>query len=305
MKQKAIKTIAGLINQGGLLVGGATSLAATLDLHHNDKNQINEDLTNLIMSVGGHEQAKADLYDRRTGLKLAATNGRAQLRKGRDMLKPFLGYTYSNLWTQLGYNDSMGITDQPEDQQAKLQALRTYYTAHPTFEVPLLNLTAAYTDTVIAALTTAQNAVAAAENAVEATMRVRDEKAAKMRERMSSLVDELNQLLDPLDPRWLEFGLNMPGADETPDQVTGVKVTLIGPTAAAVKWEASARAQYYRVYKKVHGAEGDYVLVGSPGDLDFTIENLPPNATIDIIVRAVNSGGESPVSEVISITTHA
>jgi hypothetical protein len=39
-------------------------------------------------------------------------------------------------------------------------------------------------------------------------------------------------------------------------------------------------------------------------DLDFTIENLPTGAAIDIVVTAVNYGGESPVSEVITITTH-
>jgi len=306
MKQLKITTIAGLINQGGVLVGAATDLGAILDLHHNDKDKINEDLTNLIMAVGGHEQAKADLYDRRTALKTTASTTRTHLRKGRDVLKPFFGYTYSNLWTQLGYsNDSLEITDKPEDQQAMLQALRTYYTSHPTFEVPLLNLTAAHTDAVILALRAAQNAVAAQETAVETAMNIRDEKAAAMRTRVSMVVDELSQVLGPLDPRWLTFGLNMPGADETPDQVTGVKVTLIGPTAAAMKWNASARAQYYRVWMKVHGADGDYLAVGSPADLDFTIENLPANSTIDIVVTALNDGGESPVSEVVTITTHA
>src|SRR4051794_11066745 len=98
MKQKTVTTIAGLINQGGVLVGAATDLGATLGLHHNDKDKINADLTDLIMAVGGHEQAKADLYDRRTALKTQAINARTHLRKGRDVFKPFFGYTCSNLW---------------------------------------------------------------------------------------------------------------------------------------------------------------------------------------------------------------
>ena len=305
MKQKQITTIAGLVAQGGVLVGAATDLGAILGLHHNTNDKILADLTDLIMAVGGYEQAKTDLYDRRTALKASALTARTHLRKGRDVLKPIFGYTYSDLWTQLGYNDTLKITDDPDDQRSKLQSLKTYYAAHPTFEIPALELTATATLALLESLTAAQNAVFAGEGAVEAAMNVRDEKAENMRSRISGLIGELSDLMDPLDPRWLNFGLNMPGADETPDQVTGVKVTLIGPTAAAVKWEASARAQYYRVYTKVHGVEGDPVPVGSPGDLDFTIENLPPNATIDVIVRAVNSGGESPVSEVISVTTHA
>ncbi|MDB6028565.1 MAG: hypothetical protein JWM68_4788, partial [Verrucomicrobiales bacterium] len=298
MKQLKITSIAGLINQGGVLVGAATSIGAILGLHHNDKDKLNADLTDLIMAVGGHEQAKAELYDRRTGLKVTATNTCNHLRKGRDILKPVFGYSYSNVWTLLGYNDSLGVTDRPEDQQVLLQALRTYYMNHPTFEVPLLNLTAAYTETVIQTLTTAQTAVAAQEGAVEATRNVRDEKANQLRTRFSMLNDELSQLMGPLDPRWLTFGLNMPGADETPDKVEGVQVTIIGPTAAAVKWGASARAQYYRIYKRVIGVDADYVAVGSPADLDFTIENLPAGSMVDVIVTAVNNGGEGARSEV-------
>jgi hypothetical protein len=39
---------------------------------------------------------------------------------------------------------------------------------------------------------------------------------------------------------------------------------------------------------KLHDVESDHVAVGSPADLDFTIENLPANSTVDIIVTAVN-----------------
>ena len=59
-----------------------------------------------------------------------------------------------------------------------------------------------------------------------------------------------------------------------------------------------------RVWKKVRGVDAAAVAVGSPADLDFTIENLPTGAVIEITITAVNNGGESPVSEVITITTH-
>lgn len=75
-----------------------------------------------------------------------------------------------------------------------------------------------------------------------------------------------------------------------------MKVTLIGPTAVAVKWDPSTRAGYYWVWIRVHGPNTDYTVVGTPADLDFTIENLPSNSTIEVMVTAVNNGGESPVS---------
>ena len=60
----------------------------------------------------------------------------------------------------------------------------------------------------------------------------------------------------------------------------------------------------YRVWIKIHDAEVDYTAIGSPSDLDFTLENLPANSTVDIVVSAVNNGGESAVSDVITVTTH-
>ena len=154
------------------------------------------------------------------------------------------------------------------------------------------------------ALNDANNAVTIQEGEIANLMTIRDTKFDALRQRISGVYQELLMQLDPLDARWLKFGFNKPGADETPDLVTGVMALLIGPTAAAVKWEASVRASYYRVYIRVLGVDGDYRAVGSPADLDFTIENLPANATVDIIVTAVNNGGEGARPEPIRIVTH-
>ena len=58
------------------------------------------------------------------------------------------------------------------------------------------------------------------------------------------------------------------------------------------------------MFKKVQGVDTEFILVGSPGDLDFTLENLPANSTIEIYVTAVNNGGEGVASEKITIVTH-
>ena len=110
--------------------------------------------------------------------------------------------------------------------------------------------------------------------------------------------------MGPLDPRWKAFGLNMPGASAIADIVEGLKAVLIGATTVALKWNASARADYYRVFKKVLGVDAEPVAAGSPADLDLTLENLPNNATVEIYVVAVNNGGESQPSEKVTIVTH-
>ncbi|MDB6025731.1 MAG: hypothetical protein JWM68_1954, partial [Verrucomicrobiales bacterium] len=126
----------------------------------------------------------------------------------------------------------------------------------------------------------------------------------KLRKRIRDVINELNMRLDPLDERWLAFGLNKPGALDMPDVPENITAILIGPNAAAMKWDAAARATYYRVWKRVIGVDAEPVAVGSPADIDFTLENLPAASTIEIYVSAVNNGGESQLSEKITITTH-
>jgi fibronectin type 3 domain-containing protein len=82
-----------------------------------------------------------------------------------------------------------------------------------------------------------------------------------------------------------------------------VIAVLIGPNAVAVKWTGAARAEYYRVWKKVVGVDEEFIALNSPHDLDYTIEGLPANATVQIVVTAVNNGGESAKSEVVTVTT--
>ncbi|MBA4146865.1 MAG: fibronectin type III domain-containing protein [Verrucomicrobia bacterium] len=124
-----------------------------------------------------------------------------------------------------------------------------------------------------------------------------------MRLRIRATISALAQELDSLDMRWDAFGLNQPGLKARPDRPEGVTAILIGPNAISVKWKRSARAEYYRVRRRVNGVDEIMVAVGRPGDLDFTLENLPSNSVIEITVSAVNNGGESVQSEVVILAT--
>jgi hypothetical protein len=63
------------------------------------------------------------------------------------------------------------------------------------------------------------------------------------------------------------------------------------------------RAEHYRVWKRVIGVEAEFVNVDSPTDANFTLENLPAHASVEIAVSAVNNGGESDLSASITIVT--
>lgn len=93
------------------------------------------------------------------------------------------------------------------------------------------------------------------------------------------------------------------GAKAIPAVPQNVIATLIGATSVSLKWDASARAAYYRVWKKVVGVDEEYLPVGSPGDRDFTLEGLPANAQVELLVSAVNNGGESQKSTLAVVQT--
>jgi hypothetical protein len=244
------------------------------------------------------------MRDQRTALTTAVETGRTFALLARDILKPLLGTQYSEAWDAAGFRNSLYVPESLESVLRLLESLQAFFTTNPTMEWAGRNITAAQAGILIDAINTAKNAVLNQRANVDILMSDRDVKFEAMRKGLRDLINELVTLLDPMDARWLSFGFNKPGADETPDVPTGLVAVLIGPNAAATKWGASARAAYYRVWMKVHGAATDYVAVGSPADLDFTLENLPAASVIDIALSAVNDGGESALSEPITVTTH-
>ncbi len=304
MKQKQINTVTGAINAAQMINLGITELGASVFLPRSPQADIVEELTNIIVACGNLEQAKQVKATRRNALVDAINESQKFVRLVRDFLKSIFGNEYSDLWTVVGFSNGLGVPDVPEDLKRILLAMVSHLTANPSLEVGTV-VTAARAQAMHDALQAAQHALMSQEANVEALMNTRDQKYEIVRKRISDVYQELRLELDPLDPRWLKFGFNMPGADETPEMPTGLLATLIGPTAVALKWEAAERAAYYRVYKKVTGVDENYVAVGSPADLDFTIENLPAGATVEIQITAVNTGGESSRTEAVTVIMHA
>jgi hypothetical protein len=183
--------------------------------------------------------------------------------------------------------------------------LAAYFTSHPEQEKEDLNVTAADYTLLSTDLAAAQAAFLAQKATLAAAIKSRDEKANEIRDILSALIKALGIPLDPMDDRYLAFGFNRPGQLSTPPMPLNVVATLVGQNAIAVKWAKTARAQYYRIWKKVVGVDEELIAVGTPGDLDFTIEGLPANKTVEIAVSAVNNGGESVKTEIISVLTNA
>jgi hypothetical protein len=297
MKKDSMSRLPDLVNLAGKATGGAEQLGDILGLKQNDKVAMKTDLVDFLLGRDGYEESKVELTTRRVALRQQAKVARDFALLARDLLKPTLGGQYSEVWDATGLVGSLRIPTSPDELHPLLQSLRSYLTARPALEVPQVNVTATNAGKIFTDLSAAQVAIGMQQSAVETARNARDEKATKLRRRIRGLENELEQLIAPLDPRWLAFGFSMPGADETPDAPENLRVTLIGNTAAALKWDAAPRAEYYRVWKRVVGVDEELVPVGSPADVDFTLEELPSNAEIEIAVSAVNNGGESALGE--------
>jgi hypothetical protein len=302
MKQKQIITIAGLINQGGVLVGAAAEIGTAIGLHHNKEEKIEADLTALVNATNFFASAR-DEWSRRKGvLKTLEREVCLHLRKARDSFIPMFGYVYSDAWTVLGYRNSLEAPDKVAVQTAMMEALRAFYTNHPELQLPTASLSAEGTGDLLEVLMEAQSAVASQQSVMRVARNERDLRAKQMRTRVVALVQELKQLIGPMDPRWLNFGLNRPGALEVPEPPTNLQVEMAGNSSAALRWNRGARSSHYRVYVKVHGVDAQYLHVASPADQDCMLENLRAGASHEVVIRAVNATGESRASEVLTFT---
>jgi hypothetical protein len=292
-----------LLSLGGVVKIGATRHGASIPLLHNPPDQIGADLEALDQARDNYEDAKTLLSDKRRVVNSILKSARSQLMLGRDILKPTLGTRASEKWDRLNMGGSLSIPRSVVKVEATLQSFKDYFAAKPDLEDEDHDVTSARYGALKDQLLEARGNVNLQAKDTTDLLKIRDEKAEQLRNRIHSVISELNDRLPPLDSRWTAFGLNKPGAAEKPEVPQGVTVTLLGPTAAAVKWTAATRAAHYRVWKRVIGTDEQFVAAGSPADVDFTLESLPSGATIEIAVSAVNDGGESALSEKVTIVT--
>jgi len=294
------------VAQANQMITGLNQHEVTADVKQNTKLVLIAALANAVNAKTAYDTAVTTRAALSTALSVANENVKTFISAARSILLFFLGSIWSEAWMSTGFPDqSTQVPRTGPIREVLIESLKTYFTANPTHEAPTINVTAAIAEALKTALLDAREAYTAAVVDCRAKMLARDAAFAVLRTRMRGLITELETVLDPNDSRWLAFGLNIPGAPATPDVPTHLMVTLLGPGLGALKWDAGARADHYRVWQKVHGIDTDYVAIGSPTDLDFDAQALPAASTIDFAVSAVNDGGESALSAPVTVTTHA
>ncbi len=183
--------------------------------------------------------------------------------------------------------------------------MQAYFTANPTHQNPDLEVTAAEAGTLLAAMNTARAAIDTQRNLTDAKHDDRNEKKDAMTTRLSGLRKELSLRLDPLDPRWREFGFNLPSAASVPSAPKNVLALAGVPGQLQVRCDSSPTTTTYRFYYQRPIIDPEPIHAGSATDALFIIAGLAAGQSYLVYASAGNAGGESELSEPTTATVSA
>src|SRR5436853_2454384 len=187
-------------------------------------------------------------------------SSRAFMVTARDVIKPNLGQSWSQPWTEVGFlNNSLAIPGTLAERITLLMSLKLYFTAHSAHENEPAGATADAALVKHTLLHDANATVNACSVDIGTKKTARDEATQALRDAMIDLMADVRQLLAGDDPRWSAFGLNMPDAVGLPEAPENLVVTGGAPGHLFGTWDSAALADRYRQYRKITGVDSDYV----------------------------------------------
>ena len=291
-----------LFTLGEDMADGCHAHEAAIGLKQNKEADVRADLSAAIAGQNDYKITIAAKGDLSTAVTVADSNAKSFISTTRRVLVTYLGDSWSQAWEATGFPDqSTAVPGTQGKRQALLQSLKIYFTTNPTQENAPLNVTAAQADALFTALSDARSAAANGNNIAGQKKSVRDDAIAKLRRRLSGLIAELGQLLADTDPRWLAFGLNLPGASNLPDPVDGLMLTAGGAGVVLCHWSNPPRATRYRVFKQIVGVDANFIAAATVSDSDYTFTGLPTGKTVNIRIVSANDAGEAQPSNTVQI----
>ena len=302
MKNRVTKSVPELTDKLERAIPGVVKYTAAFGLAEGLAESMTQAITDMTAADTAYEAAKADQASAQSAFDVAQVASRVHATTVRDLFKRRFGTKYSQAWNQLGFNGGVNVPKTIPGLLDVLTSTGGYLTNHADQGNADLNVTAAGTNALRADLLARRTAVDVKKSARGTAYKARSQKAEKARRLLRGLIEDLKQAIDPLDERWVEFGLNRPGAKQIPDVPENVTAVLQGNNVT-LHWGATPRAEYFRVWKKVNGVDEELLVVGTRAELDFALAGLPSNSTILFGISAVNNGGESAVSELVTVVT--
>ncbi len=296
---------AGLILVTQRCFNGAATHGVTIPLLINTSTAINDDRAALLVAQGVYQAGCGGSPALRTALDAADTEGYTFCGQARNVLEFYLGTSHSAAWRPTGFITSLALPRDEAGLVTLLTALEFYFTANPAQENAELQITAAHAKTLLGNLTVARKNVDAHVASCTLDRQTRDSKVKEMEKRIRGLIKELAQRLTPLDARWRDFGLNMPGAASVPAAPENVVAAPTLPGQLQVTCDASPAATSYRFYYQRPILDPEPIHAGNAADPLFILGGLTPGQAYLVYTSATNAGGESALSRPANATVSA
>lgn len=281
---------------------GLTELGATLAVAHCTVPEITGLITTAEQKSAQYDAVRHGKRQAFVTLRSVRVDARTYIEKARNHLTAYFGTSWNESWAQIGFADQeLKLPATDARRQRILAAMRTYFSAHLTHENTTLSITALEAEVRLGALNAAM-ATARDCRVQQRTKRdERDTAEEALHDKLQVLRAELDAVLTPTDPRWLNFIDRIPGDPRTPEPVDEVTAQAQPGGIITLDWEDSTRAARYKVLKQVVGVDAELVLALTVDDSDAELTGLPAGATVKLQIVATNAVGDAPPSAVIQL----
>jgi hypothetical protein len=294
MENRLPQKRATLFSQAESMAAGCAEHETSVQLAQNKETNILSDLDAAAASENIFQAARSAKLDAVKDQRTADKSARAFIVTARDVLKPHLGTSWSQLWAEAGFvNNSLAVPKAQANCIALLIKLKSYFAAHPAHEVAQMGATAAAAENHHATLSAARASVNACRAEVGEKKAARSAATKRLRKRMRGLIAELKQLLPGDDARWAAFGLNRPAARPVPAPPRQLRVAGAGRSHLLASWQAPAHAQRFRIFKQIVGVDADFVLAATVTDTSVNLNTFASGTVVRVRLTAVNDAGES------------
>jgi hypothetical protein len=284
---------------------GAENHGDAIPIVVNNAELIGADRQALLIAQEEYQAARSALVTASQARKDAHSNAWDFCSTVRDVLIFFFGRHFNNSWLDAGWEDSLRIPDKYSQLYMLVNGLVSFFTLNPTKENAALGVTAAHAQTLATAMQSTNQGYLDAQAFSFIKRDIRDAKAAAMRKRLSSLCKELSMHLDDLDPRWLWFGFNMPGAPTTPAVPENLVAAPLSGARLQLSCDPSVGATSYRFYAQRPILDPVPLPVGTSYEPLLITDPLTVGQEYLVYVTASNEGAESPLSTPVTVTAVA
>lgn len=285
------------------IADGCHALEVTLGIKQYTEASIRAAIAGLKEAEQEVGKKKKALNDAEVALRAADDAGTTCITNCRLRLAQAYGQRWSPDWEPTGFPTGSTAVPKTEDERfTLLDDLKDFFTDNPTLENEGMGATAALCGAAWTAISDRRQDVATATSAMTTAFNNRTAAAKILRRRVRGLINELGDLIAEDDPRWEDFGLNIPANPSPPEPVESVTLTALGNGKISVEWPYAVRAERYKVQTLRVGVDSEFQTAVSSSDLEAMLKDFTVGQVLKVQVIAANDGGDASPSPEAEIT---